>query len=83
MIRGTEPGGGLYPSQQGESGLIVYFETDDVAASATRAEELGGKVTMGRTPIPHIGYFAVCEDTEGNSFALFESDESVPAPDAA
>lgn len=78
MIRGTEPGGGIYTAQQGESGLTVYFDTEDVAAAAARVEELGGEVVMGKTPIPHIGYFAVCKDTEGNAFSLFESDESVP-----
>jgi predicted enzyme related to lactoylglutathione lyase len=80
MIRGTEPGGGLYPSQQGESGLTVYFGTDDVAGTAARVEELGGSIVMPKTPIPTIGYFAVCKDTEGNAFALFESDESAAAP---
>jgi predicted enzyme related to lactoylglutathione lyase len=80
MIRGMQPGGGIYPTQGGESGLTVYFGTDDVAATASRVEELGGKVVMPKTPIPTIGYFAVCEDTEGNAFSLFESDESAPAP---
>ena len=28
-------------------------------------------------PIPHVGWFAHCTDTEGNEFSLFESDESV------
>jgi predicted enzyme related to lactoylglutathione lyase len=80
MIRGMQPGGGVYPAQGEESGLTVYFGTDDVAAHAARVEELGGTVVMPKTPIPNIGYFAVCQDTEGNAFALFESDESAEAP---
>lgn len=80
MIRGTEPGGGIYPTQGSESGLTVYFGTDDVAATSARVAELGGEIVMPKTPIPHIGYFAICKDTEGNAFSLFESDESVPAP---
>ena len=80
MIRGVEPGGGLYTAQGEESGLTVYFGTEDVAVHTARVEELGGKVVMPKTPIPNIGYFAVCEDTEGNGFALFESDESAEAP---
>ena len=28
-------------------------------------------------PIPHVGWFARCTDTEGNEFSLFQSDESV------
>ena len=81
MISGTEPGGGLYPTQGGESGLTVYFDTDDVEGTAGRVESLGGRVVMPKTPIPTIGYFAVCEDTEGNPFALFQSDESAAAPE--
>ena len=30
-------------------------------------------------PIPHVGWFARCSDTEGNSFSLYQSDESAPA----
>jgi predicted enzyme related to lactoylglutathione lyase len=80
VIRGPEPGGGIYPSKGGESGLSVYFGTDDVAATASRVEELGGSIVMPKTPIPTIGYFAICTDIEGNPFALFESDESAQAP---
>lgn len=80
MIQGPQPGGGLYPTKQGESGLTLYFDTDDVDATAGQVDALGGKVVMPKTPIPGIGYFAVCEDTEGNAFALFESDESVSRP---
>jgi len=83
MISGTEPGGGLYPTQGGESGLTVYFDTEDVAETAGRVESLGGKVVMPKTPIPTIGYFAICEDTEGNPFALFQADEGAPAPEPA
>ena len=28
-------------------------------------------------PIPHIGWFAHCTDTEGNHFGIFQSDETV------
>ena len=80
MIRGMQPGGGIYPAQGEESGLTVYFGTDDVATHVARVEELGGSVVMPKTPIPSIGYFAVCQDTEGNTFSLFESDESAQMP---
>jgi predicted enzyme related to lactoylglutathione lyase len=31
---------------------------------------------MQKTPVPGMGYFAVCKDTEDNTFALWEPDES-------
>ena len=34
----------------------------------------GGKICMTRTAVPQMGYFAICQDTEGNAFGLWESD---------
>jgi predicted enzyme related to lactoylglutathione lyase len=78
---GGDPGGGLYPSQSGEKGPIVYFDVDDIDAAVTRVRELGGEAE-DKQPIPSIGWFARCKDTEGNTFSLFKSDESVQPPSA-
>ena len=80
MFQG-DPGGAVYTSEQAGSGLIVYFDTDDIDRDVTRVQELGGKAE-GKEAIPHVGWFARCEDTEGNKFSFFQSDESVPAPSA-
>jgi uncharacterized protein len=74
-----EPGGGIYPRQQGERGPVVYFETDDIDAELERVRELGGSAEE-KQPIPGMGWYAHCKDTEDNSFSLFQSDQSVPAP---
>jgi uncharacterized protein len=79
MTDGVEPVGAVYPQQSGESGPIVYFDTDDIDASVAKIRELGG-VADEKQPIPGIGWFARCKDTEGNAFSLYEADESVPAP---
>jgi hypothetical protein len=76
-----EPGGAIYPSESPGSGLIVYFGVADIDAAVARTRELGGQAE-DKQPIPHIGWFAHCRDTEGNTFSLFQSDESVPAPSA-
>jgi predicted enzyme related to lactoylglutathione lyase len=34
----------------------------------------GGKLIMPKTPIPTVGYFAYCQDTEGNLFGVMQSD---------
>jgi hypothetical protein len=78
---GEQQGGAVYPSQAGEKGPIVYFDTDDIDASVAHARELGGEAE-DKQPIPGVGWFARCVDTEGNPFSLFQSDESVPAPGA-
>ena len=78
---GGEPGGAVYSSQGGQRGPIVYFDTDDIDAHVARARELGGDAE-DKQPIPGVGWFARCTDTEGNPFSLFQSDESVAPPGA-
>jgi len=70
-----EQGGAVMPSDEAGTGPIVYFDTDDVEASIAKVRELGGDA-KDKTPVPTYGWFAVCKDTEGNSFCLWQSDES-------
>lgn len=79
LEEGIDPGGAIYPSQTGEKGAIIYFESDDVDASVERVNELGGSAE-DKQPIPGVGWFARCEDTEGNAFSIFQADETVPIP---
>lgn len=79
MTEGIEPVGAIYPAQAGERGPIVYFGVDDMDAALGCVRELGGTAD-DKQPIPSIGWYARCQDTEGNRFSLFQSDESAPAP---
>jgi uncharacterized protein len=77
MTQGDEPVGAIYPAQQGERGPIVYMATDDIDATLAKVADSGG--TAGeKQPIPTIGWFARCQDTEGNAFSLFQGDDTVP-----
>lgn len=77
---GAEPGGGMMtqPSPDHPPAWMVYVRVDDVAASATRAEELGGKVHVAKTPIPGHGFFAVIQDPTGGVIGVWE-----PEPEKA
>ena len=75
---GGEPGGAVYPSEGGERGPIVYFDVDDIGAAVARVRELGGEADE-QQPIPGVGWFSRCRDTEGNEFSLYQTDESVAA----
>ena len=76
MVRtGEDQGGAVMPSE-GPFGIAVYFETDDIEGSIAKVRESGGKAD-DKQPIPHVGWFTNCTDTEGNHFSLFQSDESV------
>jgi hypothetical protein len=55
--------------------LVVYFDTDDIDASVGKIRELGGE-TPDKQPIPGVGWFSHCKDSQGNAFGLFQSDES-------
>jgi hypothetical protein len=59
----------------------VYLDTDDIDAAMERARELGGSAEE-KAPVPGHGWFARCQDSEGNAFHLWQSDESAaPASD--
>ena len=75
VIDGVSPGGAINPMQQ-EAGPVVYFDTDDIDASIAKVRG-GGGTSEDKQPIPHVGWFTHCKDTEGNDFSLFQSDESV------
>src|SRR5579864_7830802 len=75
MVRTSEDqGGAVYPGDT--PGIIVYFDTDDIDTSLAKVREHGGRAE-DKQPIPGVGWFARCTDTEGNNFSLFQSDESV------
>ena len=77
---GDEQGGAVFPSDEVDGHLTIYFDTDDIDASLTRVHELGGTAD-DKQPIPGVGWFAGCVDTEGNAFSLFQADDSV-APES-
>jgi predicted enzyme related to lactoylglutathione lyase len=75
---GGDPAAAVYRSEGGVRGPIVYFNTDDIEAHVARVRDLGGHAD-DKQPIPGVGWFARCEDTEGNPFSLFQGDESAAA----
>jgi predicted enzyme related to lactoylglutathione lyase len=45
-----------------------------IEEATARIAEKGGRVLQGKMPIPGMGWFATCEDTEGNKFGVFTND---------
>jgi predicted enzyme related to lactoylglutathione lyase len=73
----TNPGinGALY--QRGsDSAVIVTMSVEAVDESLAQIVELGGKVVQGKVPIPGMGWYATCEDTEGNRIGVFQVDSA-------
>ncbi len=71
-----DAGGGILSRQAAGQGIVHYFQVESVDEYVTRAQELGAQVVFPRAPVPGMGWFAQLLDTEGNCFAIWESDRS-------
>jgi predicted enzyme related to lactoylglutathione lyase len=75
-------GGAIYaPDPANKRGARVYFDVDDINSGVARVSELGGEAGDA-LPVPGMGWFAVCTDTEGNEFGLWQVDPNAPTPGA-
>lgn len=62
-------------------GWVGYVFADDLDATATKLQQLGGKVHRPATDIPDVGRFAAVSDPQGASFNLFHSSQpGEPSP---
>jgi uncharacterized protein len=76
MAQVTEKfGAAIFPSEQMQGYPNVYFDTDDIDASVAKVRELGGQAE-DKAPVPGVGWFSSCKDTEGNAFSLWQADSS-------
>ena len=66
------PDGGMMSRKQPGQGITNYVLVPSVATAMTKVKKLGGKVIMEKTVVPNMGAFSVCQDTEHNTFALWE-----------
>lgn len=53
---------------------LLYFRTQNAAASAEQAAELGARTLTQTFHLPGTGYFATLRDPQGAVFALFEAE---------
>jgi predicted enzyme related to lactoylglutathione lyase len=78
VTTGTEgtPGinGGMMKKPGGIASTTNTIGVLSVDRAVNAAVEAGGRNIMPKTPIPGVGYFAYCEDTEGNLFGVMEMD---------
>jgi predicted enzyme related to lactoylglutathione lyase len=74
--RPTSPGvnGGMMRRMFPGQAPVNYFGVENVDESVRRAEQLGAKVIVPKRPVPKMGWFAQLKDTEGNIFAVWQTD---------
>jgi uncharacterized protein len=66
------PDGGMMARKHPEQGIVNYISVESIDKSAAKIEKLGGSICVPKTPVPGMGHFAICQDTEKNTFALWE-----------
>ena len=71
--------GAITNMEPGKRGIRAYFAVDDINSAATRVKELGGEAS-DPLPVPSMGWFSTCIDTQGNEFGLWQSDPSAQMP---
>lgn len=69
------PDGGLMVRKYSQQPITNYIAVSSTDESTAKVEQLGGKICKSKTAIPQMGYFVVCQDTEGNEFALWEMND--------
>jgi predicted enzyme related to lactoylglutathione lyase len=74
--RPARPGvnGGVMRRMAPGQAPVNYISVEQVDDFVRKAERLGAKVLMAKTPVPGMGWFAQLHDTEGNVFAVWETD---------
>jgi predicted enzyme related to lactoylglutathione lyase len=68
--------GGMIQRQHPGHSITNYIGVASVDEAAATVEKLGGTICMEKTPVPEMGYFVICSDTENNTFALWEPNGS-------
>jgi predicted enzyme related to lactoylglutathione lyase len=71
----SQPGinGALFQRRE-DSGTTLTMSVDSIEDATATVEAAGGKVVQGKAPVPNMGWFATCEDTEGNRIGLWTDD---------
>jgi hypothetical protein len=73
-----QPGidGGLMKREHPGASTTNTIDVPSVDEFISKITEAGGKIVAPKQSIPGVGYFAYCQDTEGNTFGIMEEDTS-------
>jgi predicted enzyme related to lactoylglutathione lyase len=73
-----EPGinGGLMRKHAPTVATTNTIGVESVDSAVTAVQGAGGKLIMPKTAIPTVGYFAYCQDPEGNLFGVMQADKN-------
>ena len=72
---GEQSGVAVFPSEKRSGYPNYYYAVADIEAARAKIKELGGEAEE-KMPVPAMGWFAACKDSEGNAFHLWQMDTS-------
>jgi uncharacterized protein len=64
--------GAIMPRMQPGQGVNNIVQVDSLDDAMAAVEIAGGKVVTPKIPVPGVGIYANCLDTEGNSFGMMQ-----------
>ena len=70
---GKAVGGGMMKRQNPQQGITNFIDVTSVDEYLAKVQSLGGKIVAPKQAVPTMGYFAVCLDTENNTFGIWET----------
>lgn len=75
----AEPGidGAIQNRQAPGMTTVLTVDVESVDEVTAKVASGGGKVLEAKIPVPGVGYFALCQDSEGNHFGLMQADTSL------
>lgn len=68
----ASPDGGLMKRMHPGQSITNYILVPSVTRFMAKVKKLGGDICKPKSAVPGMGYFAVCQDTENNTFAIWE-----------
>lgn len=69
----ASPDAGMLPRMHETHTITNYVLVPSVTRFMAKVEKLGGEICKPKTAVPGMGFFAICRDTERNTFALWEA----------
>jgi predicted enzyme related to lactoylglutathione lyase len=67
--------GGMGKRGAPDQRITNYIGVDSVDEYMEKVKSLGGKIQGEKMTVPGFGYLAICSDTEGNTFGLWQVDK--------
>jgi len=68
--------GGMIKRHHPDKCITNYIAVSSIDDYVTRIKDLGGQIMVPKSSVQGMGYFALCKDTEGNTFGLWEMDKN-------